>query len=542
MTRVSFIAFWVVASLVSTVAHASTNDLPGAMEYTSENGVLEVLLNVSQILSLDGTRRSPVYNGYPVGPTLRVKPGDTVMVQFNNMLSPGSDLDRELYAYLMNPESDFVNTTIISNRLDDIGNVGNPKYGFWGRSYMNIHFHGAEFSPTDENVMVAYDGGESHTYAFKVNENKSGLVWYHNHFHGAATPSMLSGLYGFMVIEGPNDVAQAPELQDAKEQFLMLGESLTNPETLEPVPDFPFALGFDWQHVTNGEIGTNKTFEYNQGDLVLFRAASASVEPTMNMTLKNHTFTIVARDGYPLAKPETVENLIIGAGQRVDFLVKFDKPGRYVWRRMPWNVGITGVEMCTMFVGMPREHCLSYDVRKFVGAVLVMPTGTPSTTEIPTQLSLTMPDYLQERMNRPVLQNRTVTMRMKTTFPLFQIPYDGPFVPPGFAMGMDDFLYAPHHTHGMVQAGSCETWTIVMDPYVLMEHVFHTHSVPFLVTQHNGVDVETPYWTDTLLMDQSISNATAHICFDGLLPGETMMYHCHMPTHQDIGVRTDRGN
>ena len=54
-------------------------------------------------------------------------------------------LDRELYRYILDEQNEIdnpINVTIIYNRLDDIGNLYNPKYGFWGMNYVNLHFHG----------------------------------------------------------------------------------------------------------------------------------------------------------------------------------------------------------------------------------------------------------------------------------------------------------------------------------------------------------------------------------------------------------------
>ena len=69
------------------------------------------------------TRIAPAFNGAPMGPTLRVKPGDTLKVTLNNLLDPPSAHDLELRDYVYDPTSDPLNLTIISNRLDQIGNT-----------------------------------------------------------------------------------------------------------------------------------------------------------------------------------------------------------------------------------------------------------------------------------------------------------------------------------------------------------------------------------------------------------------------------------
>lgn len=129
----------------AAVVSAATYSQPD--EISSVNGKLAVTLDLNYAVTLDGRRISAVYNGKPIGPTLRVSPGDTVSVTLKNSLPPVSDLDRELYAYTHDKanEQQVANFTSIYNRLSLIGNVNDPSYGFWGLNYANLHFHGKYF-------------------------------------------------------------------------------------------------------------------------------------------------------------------------------------------------------------------------------------------------------------------------------------------------------------------------------------------------------------------------------------------------------------
>jgi hypothetical protein len=132
----TLVSLWLAPLLVGA---ASRPD-----ELISENGLLDFTLTVDLVTSLNGTRIAPGYNGKPVGPTLRVKPGDTLRVTLVNKLDvtsvdQASDASRSLYEYVYNDQSDFVNVSQIYNRLDFIGNVPHagpfpkvePFYGFW---------------------------------------------------------------------------------------------------------------------------------------------------------------------------------------------------------------------------------------------------------------------------------------------------------------------------------------------------------------------------------------------------------------------------
>jgi FtsP/CotA-like multicopper oxidase with cupredoxin domain len=95
-------------------------------ELVSSGGMLEVTLDVGLLESLNGTRLAPAYNGETVGPTLRLKPGDSFKVVLKNSLDPGSAMDRELNGYVMDIQNSIdsdANVTTIYNRLSTNGNI-----------------------------------------------------------------------------------------------------------------------------------------------------------------------------------------------------------------------------------------------------------------------------------------------------------------------------------------------------------------------------------------------------------------------------------
>jgi FtsP/CotA-like multicopper oxidase with cupredoxin domain len=97
-----------------------------ATELVSSGGMLEVTLDVGLLESLNGTRIAPAYNDGTVGPTIRLKPGDSFKVILKNSLDPGSALDRELSEFVMDPQNGIdshANVTTIFNRLSNNGNI-----------------------------------------------------------------------------------------------------------------------------------------------------------------------------------------------------------------------------------------------------------------------------------------------------------------------------------------------------------------------------------------------------------------------------------
>jgi FtsP/CotA-like multicopper oxidase with cupredoxin domain len=219
-------------------------------EIVSENGKLDLTLTVRETTTLNGTRISAMFNDGPVGPTIRLKPGDLLTVTLENELMPESNRTRELMQYVMDPQNEIdnlVNVTIIYNRLDEVGNSGNPKYGYFGFNFQNLHFHGVGIPSSTEQLSKPLDGEEKTTFMYKIPENHhGGLYWYHNHVHALGTHGFLSGLFGIVIIEGhETDIRALPETENAKEILMIMSESLVD-ENKRPVPVFPIVSKYKW--------------------------------------------------------------------------------------------------------------------------------------------------------------------------------------------------------------------------------------------------------------------------------------------------------
>jgi FtsP/CotA-like multicopper oxidase with cupredoxin domain len=384
----------------------------------------------------------------------------------------------------------------------------------------------------------AIDGGESKEYVFQIPEDMSpGLFWYHNHVHGTSAYSYLSSLFGFMVVEGTDsDITKAPGIDDATEIFVVLSEGLVNEDKSVP-PFFSIAFQFDWKSVANGVVGELTEYEVTQGEKILFRVVSATVEPTIRLSIPDTSFVIVAYDGLPLPEPEEVEVVTLSGGSRVEFLARFDTPGTYVMTRAGWNANIDSAEKCLEAFGAEIYPCVSYDVEQiaFIITVLADDSFEATTTSLISEVEL--PAYSERLMELAAMESvdeKIVNFAQALSYPIFQVPFDGVFVPPGVGFGMNGRLMTPWYYAGNVTADTCETWTVTSFP-PFTEHPFHTHTAKFMVTHIDGVEVEVPFWRDTMPINGF--NFTAHICFDDVLePGDAVLAHCHMPSHLDIGM------
>jgi FtsP/CotA-like multicopper oxidase with cupredoxin domain len=141
-------------SLVAATADTSSTRNGQPEEIRSKDGLLEVTLTVDLFTTPDLNRTAPAYNGSPVGPTLRAKPGDKVRITFINNLAPSSPENLEAMVFAGTPfrvdDAEHINQTLLVNRLQyPTGNLwAIPLDDYWGKGFQNLHFHGLMVDPT----------------------------------------------------------------------------------------------------------------------------------------------------------------------------------------------------------------------------------------------------------------------------------------------------------------------------------------------------------------------------------------------------------
>ncbi|OBQ15505.1 MAG: hypothetical protein AN486_23015 [Anabaena sp. AL93] len=145
-----------------------------------------------------------------VGPTIEVKPGNTVQINLKNEL----------------PQS-------FSPRCQDLrqpGNENEPNCNNHNRT--NLHSHGLWISPTgnSDNVLSVIDPTVTFQYEYNIpSDHPAGTFWYHPHLHGSTALQVASGLSGALIVRGDRlpsknangDIDILLNKADIKEQILL---------------------------------------------------------------------------------------------------------------------------------------------------------------------------------------------------------------------------------------------------------------------------------------------------------------------------------
>lgn len=136
--------------------------------------------------SSDGSTKGD--NLYP-GPTLRVDPGEKLIVHYDNDLQ---NLDiKDFFDPAMTPKGGDV--PVYPPALKE--------------APLNLHTHGLHISPSGnaDNVLLSIPAGMGNTYSYDVPTNMpNGLCWYHSHRHTMTTQQTYAGLAGLLEIGRPD--------------------------------------------------------------------------------------------------------------------------------------------------------------------------------------------------------------------------------------------------------------------------------------------------------------------------------------------------
>jgi len=243
-------------------------------EIRSNNGTLTANLAAKPAtLKIGGTSvAANGYNGSVPGPTWRVKPGDTITVNFENRLGEST----------------------------------------------NLHTHGFHVSPTanSDNVFVEVQNGGSYQYQYQLPANHpTGLFWYHPHHHGMAAEQVFSGLYGAIVVE------EAEPIKVDVERVLVLSDiSFDSDGNLLGPSMMGKMMGREGsQLLLNGQV--QPSFSAKRNSVERWRIVNAATSRYFKLHWSGAEVQLLAIDSGKLDSPESAQSVTLAPGNRADLLV-----------------------------------------------------------------------------------------------------------------------------------------------------------------------------------------------------------------------------
>jgi FtsP/CotA-like multicopper oxidase with cupredoxin domain len=523
----------------------------------SHDGVLQVDLTIYNQKEPDGSARYCFLT--PDGaqsPTLRLKPGDLLILRFRNRLIDLGGSKVSAADHTHGQVTPIPGPLCLSKKISDPCTSGAMT-----PTSANVHFHGLTVAPVchQDDVLKTSIQPDDAPFEYRVRipaNEPPGLYWYHPHIHGYSKAEVLGGASGALIVEG---IGQAnPAAAGLPERVLVIrDQDLLNPNAppskFEPVVPKTL-IDNDGDAVNNGtgfgkpakDLSINfvpvpypdyppASITMKPGERQLWRVVNASAITYLNLAVlfgrAPQLLGIVAIDGVPInfngspAPPvEWVNHIGLPPGARVEFIVEGPPPG------VPALLVTRTVD-----TGPGGEN----DPNRALATIV----ATDSASEPHATLSSNAKLLLQPA--RPWIgEVAPVRVRKLYFSEKLQDPND-PNSPTTFYLTVDGQTPKPFDPNSdvpdiVVKQGDVEDWIIENRSNEL--HDFHIHQLHFQLVAWSGIPVNEPFVRDTVNVPyyngRMLEYPSVRLRMDFRDPTivGTFVYHCHLLEHEDGGM------
>ena len=493
------------------IAGAAVTNPP---ELRSHNGVLELGLHLRY-------QRTQISQGPPrycyvtddglESPTLRVSPGDQLIIHLHNDLPPDPPNVAKMHA------------------MEAMDRTAECADGPMNSSSTNLHFHGMTIPAVchqDDVIHTVVQAGQSFDYHITIpTDEPPGLYWYHPHPHGFSERQVQGGASGALIVEGIEK--KYPLVASLQQRVIVLRDlQRIGPEPPgPPVPTWDVSANF--VPITYPD-SVPALLEAPAGRRELWRVVNAASNTIFDLQLLTNevaqTLQVLAFDAVPIAsqgylKVRAQDHLVLPPGARAEFVVTTPAAGQSAKLiTQAWATGPDG----------------DNDTRRTIATIETVSdpgrvTQTSPETRRPETLSTAQhgPATLQRRL---YFSQRSSNVQDPDSFVLYFITVDGQSPAP-YKMDTPPNIV----TH----QGNIEEWTI--ENRSQEDHVFHIHQVHFQVLEVDGKLVkddslrdtlDVPYWSGK----GPYPSVKLRMDFSGPNTVGTFLYHCHILKHEDMGM------
>jgi bilirubin oxidase len=385
-----------------------------------------------------------------------------------------------------------------------------------------IHWHGMHVaSINDGGPHSVIPPGATWNPQFTVMD-KAGIYWYHPHLHMQTDKHVSKGIAGMILV------------RDAEEATLNL------PMTYG-VDEFPIVMqtkGFD----TSGQIevhtemdtsvmvnGTINPVVNLPAQVVRLRVLNGSSQRLYEFGFSdNRQFSLIGTDGGLLTAPVNLTRYRMAPGQRADILVDLSADLGQNIQIMSYASelpnGVYGAAQPGMasFMTIPNytNNPLNGNDFQVLDINVVTQTASPILT-----IPATLASY------SPLIEGTENTSRSLTFTSVSGGPdIVGPFLINGATFDMNII-------NETIPLNNIEVWTLSNQTPIA--HPFHIHDVQFFILDINGTPPppEMQGLNDVVLVPGGNGTVRFITQFNDFADDSIpFMYHCHMLTHEDMGM------
>jgi FtsP/CotA-like multicopper oxidase with cupredoxin domain len=516
----------------------------------STEGVLKLHLSVRNERQEDGsTRFCYVLDDGNQSPTLRLKPGDQLVLSLDNQLTDTGVSEPPAKASRVHHKprapSDPCKSAMMS------------------LTSANLHFHGLSIPPVchQDDVLHTSIQPSDPPFEYRVripDDEPPGLYWYHPHIHGFSSRQVLGGASGAIIVEGIERANS--ELAGLPERVLVIrDQDLLNPNAPPGGASVPVIIDRDGDSANTGtgsgrpakDLSVNfvpvpypdyppARILMKPGERQLWRVLNASSVTYLNLAVvfkrgaryQAQHLGVVAIDGVPLTVSGSVghaiewrPSILISPGARTEFIITAPP------------TGVDGLLVTrTVNTGPGGEN----DPNRPLVALVASPDAPPLHSVLPASAG-PLPAAA-----RPWLGSVAPTRTRKLYFSEDAVDSTDPTKAQQFYLTVDGQTPAAFDPMAggepniVVKQGEVEDWIIENRSREL--HAFHIHQVHFQVVEWLGLPVNEPFLRDVInvpFFDPSMkAYPSVRLRIDFRAPDTvgTFVFHCHLLDHEDGGM------
>ncbi|MFZ0478715.1 MAG: multicopper oxidase domain-containing protein [Terriglobales bacterium] len=526
----------------------------------SRNGRLQVTLTLRNSLDSYGRMHYCYIDEHgDRSPTLRVRPGDLLLLKLKNELSLSAHGGQQNAA-----QPDCKSSAMSAMAIDAT----------------NLHFHGLTASPVcpaDDSLHISVAPSKFFLYRVHIPEDEHpGLYWYHPHPHGHTEEQVLGGASGALIVEGitrANPVtaglpARVLVIRDQKLRdwkVAALKGASQKPDPNRPSKD----LSINFIPVSYPEYPL-ATIETHPRTRELWRVLNASADTYVNLgvlfngelegskLVAEHAswqpLGLVSLDGVPIPEVESSKehvlwktSLPIPPGGRAEFI--FDTPPEGIKAQLitggvdtnppddednprpPSGPGSSIRDVDDYTPPRPLARIAASPVASEPPALdEAQPAPAPPAANTLAMAPLATVSPVRQR--KLYFSEKVMDPRHPETSTVFYITEEG-HTPKAF----DPAVLTPDV---VVHQGDIEDWTI--ENRSTESHAFHIHQLHFLplerdhepVSEGDLLDtVDVPYWDG---VSKEFPSVKLRMDFRGADIVGVFPYHCHILQHVDGGM------
>lgn len=371
----------------------------------------------------------------------------------------------------------------------------------------NIHWHGLILPENmDGHPKDIATPGNSLQYALPI-QQRAGTYWYHPHAHGLTAKQVFMGLAGMFIVN--DDEEAALNLPSGEFEIpLIIQDKHFEGDNLDYSPnDDELMTGYLGEQILVN--GLHAPFLSVASGWYRFRVLNGSTARVYNLALSNGMeFDIIGADGGLLKSSETVSNILLGPGERLDILIDFSQLSH----------GNEIFLLSNSFSEYNVQGRQSFKLMKFK-------------VDRSSSVSFTLPSTLSTII--PLNENQSVKTRSFDIATMMggEGGHDGMS-----KHAINGKTFDMERVDETVQAGSTEVWEFdnTMGDEI---HPMHIHGVQFQIIQRMGgrneIIASEKGWKDTVLLmpGEKVKAIMTFPQYTGVF-----VFHCHNLEHEDDGM------